>query len=109
MPSAPTPAAARFCSMVWDTPSGLMPIIPDAYEVGEVPAVRLRYIDFIRLDSLGLIRWETALGFTANFRGPSFPCSYFGRQHMLTRLNVKEPQLEFGSAMLTEPNGRGTV
>ena len=91
----------RFCSLVWQTPNGLTPIVPDLEKVDSLVGVQLGFMDFIRLDSLGLIRFAEVAGFRLTFTDdPHLIYHYYGRQHILTKQGARD--LNIGKAILTE-------
>ena len=93
----------RFCSMVWTSPNhGLMPVIPDLAKVRSLAGVELRYPDFVRLDSLDLIRLAEAANFTLSFSSDdiSLLLFYYGRPHLFSKKGTG--LIRLGLAMLTD-------
>lgn len=94
----------RFCSIVWQTEpglKGLTPLILDLEKIDSLAGVQLGVTDFVRLDSLGLIRFEANGGFGLKFNSdPRLVWHYYGRQHNLAKVGSRE--IAFGNSLLTE-------
>jgi hypothetical protein len=83
-----------------------------------IPGINLQLDDFIRLDSLGLIRFEGAAAFTVTFtvnKPPEdsqlsshlqIPLHYYGRRHVLLKPSVAQSDqiinIQIGKALLTD-------
>lgn len=91
----------RFCTTVWQTPSGLTPIIPAFEKLEMFPAVNLSFIDLLKLDTLGVIRFETVTGYTLKFLAdPCLSWHYYSKLHILSKKDVRA--LEIGKTILTD-------
>jgi len=93
----------RFCSMVWASPHhGLMPIIPDLAQVRSFAGVELRYLDFVRLDALGLIRLADTLHFTITVSSDNIemPFFYDGLPYIFKKKDTQA--INLGLAILTD-------
>ena len=91
----------RFCSMVWQTPEGLVPIVPWEGKISSIVGLQLDSMDFVHLNSLGLIRFETFVSHSIEVTSdPRFVCSYHGRQHILARQDMQG--FSIGNFLLTE-------
>jgi hypothetical protein len=92
----------RFCSMLWDTPQGLTPIVPDLDKVRSMPGVEMEFMDFVRLQSLGLITLEAIAGFALNFiKSHGILLLIYSRQQHVLRTQDAQ-RLPVGKALLTE-------
>ncbi len=108
----------RFCSLLWMVGAELSPLTLGLDKLQSIPGMHLQFHDFIRLDSVGLIRFE-ALGdfgvtFTVNkpsedSRLPShlqIPLLYHGRRHVLSKPSVAQSDrtiiVQIGKALLTD-------
>lgn len=105
----------RFCSMLWMIPNlGLRPIIvPSADGIKSIPGIQLSFDDFVRLDSIGLIKFEIAGHFNINVtltmgsQEPEVPqefgwvIGYYGRLHKLTPRRRLKPNETFTFALRT--------
>ena len=89
----------RFCGYTWRI-GDLAPLI---FEL-ENNLYKKNNIDFsslIRLDSLGLIRFDTVAGFLKLFENSSSPILYYGRSVELTFPENSKKQLEVGNVLFT--------
>jgi hypothetical protein len=97
----------RFCSVVWRFPGGPNPIIPDFHNLSSLPGIQLSFGDLIRLDSLGLIRFDANQMFEIRMIPPRFTCLYHGREHTFSRPPTQQQQpsssVPIGPALLTAP------
>lgn len=91
----------RFCSMVWQLPNGLTPIIPSVDKVASLTAANLGFAELVRLDALGLIRFEAVAGFSLKFTSDvRLPWYYYSRLHILSKKDAR--QIDLGNALLTD-------
>jgi len=90
----------RFCSTMWQTPIGLWPIIPTLDKLTSFPNINLKFTDLVRLDALGLIRFDPVAGFSLkSTKEIVWTFHYYGKQHLISKKDALV--LETGNAMLT--------
>jgi hypothetical protein len=107
----------RFCSMVWELSGALNALTPDIKKLKALPGIQLEFTDFVRLDALGLIRFDALGGFAMEFRPERPPnCAqphqihslwhYYGQSHLLSKPIQGDPpeflSIDMGKAMLTD-------
>jgi uncharacterized repeat protein (TIGR03899 family) len=94
----------RFCAVIWRTPHGLTPVIlPNLEQTGSVPGIKLVFLDMIRLDALGVIKFEPLAGFNLTFVNPAdvvMAWAYHHHWYVLKRQAVA--LIQIGPALLTE-------
>jgi hypothetical protein len=91
----------RFCTLVWEMPNGLIPFTPELAVVSAVDGLNLKFADFVRLDALGLIRFESLTAFSLEFNSNSkLNWRYHGKLHILTKTDSRE--IEIGNAIMTD-------
>jgi hypothetical protein len=77
----------RFCSMLWLTGDGLIPITINHVRTAAVPGLEMTLTDFAYLDSLGLITFENIKGFDVTLPSGTnvLIMHYYGRPHLFSR------------------------
>ncbi len=75
----------RFCSVVWQLPLGLTAIVPLLPNLlTQVGGVNLTYFDFVRMESLGLLKLNENQNIVADVGCPTFTCTYFGQDYIVS-------------------------
>ncbi len=107
----------RFCSMVWQIGGALNALTPDIKKLRSLPGIQLEFTDFVRLDALGLIRFEAMTGFAMEFHIDKPPNGsqphpirilwhYYGQPHLLSKPIQGEPpeflSIDMGKSLLTD-------
>jgi hypothetical protein len=96
----------RFCSTVWHTQDDLVPVVVREIGGRYNPGAQLSFMDLTRLDSLGLIRFESGHG-VALFLESQNEWVYFGRKHLVSppqqQNSESKYQLFTGNVILTQP------
>jgi hypothetical protein len=91
----------RFCSMLWETPEGLTPIMSEQGYGGSIEGVQLDLMDLVHLDTLGLVRFDPFVMHTLTVSSDRrFVCSYYGQPYILTTQNRQD--IRVGNCVLTE-------
>jgi hypothetical protein len=95
----------RFCSMVWQTGAGPVPFVYDLGKTSSLAGIRLNFTDFMRLDSVGLIRFDPVTGFKFDQTPARVYIAYYNRHHVVSRPGDASATttLEIGRAILTQP------
>ena len=97
----------RFCSMLWMSGSSLTPITLFQEKATEIHGSNISFAEFIHLDSLGLIRFDSIAGFNLQFpAGMSLALHYFGKPHLVSKASPtrQEENTNFptGKSLLTD-------
>jgi hypothetical protein len=100
----------RLCSMTWHTPHDVTAIVPDAKP--HYPGDLLNYLEFLRLDSIGLIQFMEQTHLAVHTNARRLEWYYFGHKHVFARPEHEEAptgvQLMLSQVILTVP-GRELV
>src|SRR4029078_2014189 len=94
----------RFCATLWQTGAGLVPFVYDVGRLSSLAGIRLGFTDFMRLDAVGLIRFDPLTGFKFD-QTPARVCmAYYQQHHVVSRPGDASTttSLDIGRAILTQ-------
>jgi hypothetical protein len=96
---------ARFCSMLWMSGDSLTPITL-LEEKATIHGLNISFPEFVHLDSLGLIKFDSFGGFTLQFpSGMPLGLHYFGKLHLMSKASptsdAEALAIPLGKSLLT--------
>lgn len=108
----------RACSMLWQMGRDLQPFTPELAKLKNLPGIELEFTDLVRLEALGLIRFESVSDYQVQFSiekpGENTPAPsdyrliwhYYGLPHVLSMPSTKISgiflSVDVGKALFTD-------